>query len=207
MPMTYYQNADRYDLLPHPFKDFIPPGARYLVVGTFPAHTRSFKFYYSGEGNRFWEVLGLVFNHTFNVFSGDEAVKERKRFLTAQLIGMTDMHQLCYRKNKSSGDENLYPVFLTDIFDLLDQNPSVTTLVLTSRTDAVGALGLLKIYFMQKGLTLPDQETIRHNILYTTFKHQNRAIDVYIPISPSRRVEHYSLQKLTVMYRYIFSDP
>jgi len=204
--MGYSQNGDRYELLPHPFKDFIPPGAKYLVVGTFPAHIRSFEFYYSGESNRFWEVFGLVFNHRFNSFSGAGAIEERKRLLTTHLIGMTDMHQLCYRKNKSSGDENLYSVFLTDIFDLLDQNPTVNTLVLTSRTDAVGALGLLKTYFMQKGMTLPDQETIRHNILYTTFKHRDRPIEVYIPISPSKRVEHYSLQKLTAMYSYIFSD-
>ncbi len=204
--MSYFHKGDIYTLLHHPFKDHFPPLSKYLIIGTFPAHKRNFEFYYSGEGNRFWEILTTAYEQNLKYFSGIKAIEERKNFLSANLIAMTDMHQLCYRKNNSSGDEHLYPVFLNDIFALLDNNKTIDTLVLTSRTDAVGALGLFKIYFMQKGISIPEFQILKNNLLYSTFRRNEKTIDIYVPISPSKRIEDYPTKKLVEMYKYIFTD-
>lgn len=199
-------NFDKFYLLPHPFKDHIPKFAKYLVIGTFPAHKRNFEFYYSGDGNRFWFVLGKVFDKAFKENSGSKAITERKDFLTEHRIAMTDMHKTCYRKNKSSGDEHLYSVTLKDIIELIECNNTIDTLVFTSRTDAIGALGLFKILMMRKGLSIPEFIPKSNKVLFGQLIITNRIYDIYVPYSPSNRVSDFSTDKLIDMYRYIFSD-
>jgi G:T/U-mismatch repair DNA glycosylase len=62
----------------HPFKTFVPPNAKYLIVGTFPTHKNNFrfKFFYSGKDNSFWNIIEKVFNHTFKYNEGEKAVEE-----------------------------------------------------------------------------------------------------------------------------------
>ena len=47
----------------HPWEPFIPPGAKILIMGTFPPgkHRWSMDFYYPNKTNDFWFMMGLIF--------------------------------------------------------------------------------------------------------------------------------------------------
>ncbi|MCU7548147.1 hypothetical protein OCK74_03435 [Chitinophagaceae bacterium LB-8] len=135
-----------YTIEDHPFDTFIPPNTKFLIIGTFPTYINNwrYKFYYSGKGNTFWNIIESVFKIKFKYHEGDEAVEERKMFLRTKRIGITDMHVKFYRKNNYSTDENLHTIILKDVFLLLNQHPTIERIILTSRTEVFGALGLLK---------------------------------------------------------------
>ena len=183
---------DKYEIESHPFETFVKPDTKFLVVGTFPTYKNNYKstfnYFYGGEKNSFWKIIEKVFNHPFKHDKGNKAIEERQQFLLEKKIGITDMHQKCYRKNNLSGDEFLFPIILQDIFALLNKNGSIDRLILTSRTEAIGALGLLKTYFLQKDLELQELERRTDNILEGSFIHKERNIDVFVPYSPSSRV-------------------
>ncbi len=201
-----YNIIDKFILTSHPFGDHIPPRAKYLVVGTFPAHKRNFEFFYSGDENRFWLVMGKVFGNSFKESVGAKAKKERQDFLTDNDIAMTDMHKVCYRKNTFSGDEHLYSVALNNVLDILEANITIHTIVFTSRTDAIGALGLFKILLIQKGMEIPTLSSKANKVLFGTIIVKDRIIDIYVPYSPSSRLSDFATNKLIDMYSYIFSE-
>jgi G:T/U-mismatch repair DNA glycosylase len=201
-----YNIADKFTLTPHAFGSHIPAQAKYLVVGTFPAHKRNFEFFYSGDENRFWLIMGKVFGYSFKESIGPKAKQERKDFLTDNDIGMTDMHKVCYRRNSLSGDEHLYSVILNDVLDILGANITIHTMVFTSRADAIGALGLFKILLIQKGMEVPALILKTNKVLYGTLTLNERRIDIYVPYSPSSRLSEIATSKLVEMYSYIFSD-
>jgi G:T/U-mismatch repair DNA glycosylase len=178
-----------YEVEDHPFKTLITRKSKCLVIGTFPTYKDNFQFnyYYSGTKNLFWKILEKVFNHPFQHTSGKEAVAERNDFLNEHNIGITDMVAKCYRKNRWSGDENIFPIILQNIFKTIDDGESLQRLILTSRTDVVGALGLLKTFFIQNGLNLPDPVSREDNIKQIHLIHKNRAIEILVPFSPSSR--------------------
>lgn len=185
-----WKKQDVYNIEKHPFDTVTFPGVKYLVIGTFPTHKDNFRydFFYSGKENLFWEIIETVFKHTFQFHSDKKAVKERQDFLKAKNIGMTDMYEMCYRKNNYSTDENLFPIILTDIFSLLDKNSTIERLILTSRTEVFGALGLLKTYFLQKHKVFPTIVKRPDKIMEGQFRFKERDIKIFIPYSPSPRL-------------------
>jgi len=136
----------------------------------------------------FWEIIEEVFNHSFQFQYDTNAVEERRELLQQKSIGMTDMHEICYRKNNYSTDENLFPIKLTDIFLLLDKHPAIDRLILTSRTEIFGALGLLKTYFLQQGKQVPKMIKREDKILEGNFVFNNKNITIVVPYSPSPRL-------------------
>jgi len=199
-----------YDLEKHPFGGpYIPHGSTHLVIGTFPTYwkNRLFRFYYSGVGNMFWRVIDKVFMHKFYYHLKGKAAKERKEFLDHSKFGIMDMHHICYRRNKESQDHNLYPVILTDIHEILENNPKVTDLIFTSRTDGVGALGLFNNYLIQRG----KQALILHKdddgLRFGDYKLNGKNYEVWVPYSPSESSEaskKLGVDGLAKMYRKCF---
>ena len=165
--------------------------------------------FYSGKDNSFWKILEQVFNCTFKYNDGEEAVEERKLFQSSQGIGITDMHQLCYRKNDFSTDESLFPIILNDIFSILDNNLFLERFIITSRSEIFGALGLLKTYFLQHHLKLPELERRADKILKGSFIYKDREIRVLVPYSPSPRLiksKTSSIEELVKMYQYCLNN-
>lgn len=194
----------KYTCINHPFEPFIPKGAKTLVIGTFPTRSGNFQFpfYYSGKDNRFWPVMENVYRLRFKHHAGKNAVDERKEFLASKQIGITDMLLKCYRLAEKSQDKHLYPILLNDIFSILDQHDSIDCLLLTSRTEVYGALGLLNIHFQSEGRTLEYPVRNRHNILEGGFQHNTRNIEILVPISPSPSAEKSAdLETLIEMYK------
>lgn len=197
---------DNYEIEEHPFETFVPENAEVLIIGTFPTHNNNhrFNFFYSGKDNSFWSIIEQVFKLSFQHDIGNKAVEERKAFLKSKGIGITDMHEKCYRKNGYSTDENLFPIILKDIFAILDEHASIKRIVLTSRTEVFGALGLLKTYFLQKGLELEQPEKRTDKVLEGSFVYKEREIEVLVPYSPSPRLIEKgttTMEELVKMYR------
>lgn len=194
----------KYSCLNHPFETFVPTGAKTLIVGTFPTRPTNlrYQFFYSSETNRFWPVMEGVFGIKFQHHSGVRAVNERKEFLTEKRIGITDMLLKCYRLAEKSQDKHLHPILLNDIFLLLDKHTTIECLLLTSRTEIYGALGLLNMYFLSEGRKLDYPLKNGHNILEGSFSHQNKDVELLVPISPSTSAEESAdLETLIKMYK------
>jgi G:T/U-mismatch repair DNA glycosylase len=199
-----------YNIEPHPFESLIRNETKYLIVGTFPTHKDNFTFnyFYSGKENNFWIVMEEVCGRKFLHFEGANAIAERQNLLLEFRIGITDMHELCYRRNNSSSDDNLFSIKLKDIFLLLNKYPSIDRLILTSRGEVFGAWGLLKTYFFQKDYPVPIMTRRPDKILEGTMIHNSKEIKIFIPYSPSPRLineKRTTLKELISMYSYCLS--
>lgn len=199
---------DRYTLEEHPFSDFILNDTEKLIIGTFPTakRNRQFNFYYAGSTNHFWSIMEEVFNVHFLNTTEKTAIEERKDFAKKNKIGFTDMLEVCNRKNESSVDEALYPIKIKDITSILKSNPSIKALVFTSRTEAIGALGLFKTHLYLNNQKIKGLDKFK-NIIDGYILIEDRQIDVLVPYSPSNRsVSTNGLEEVTKMYGYVLND-
>lgn len=78
--------------------------------------------------------------------SGDKAIEVRKELLDNLKLAITDMGIEIYRQNDSSLDSNIFPKEFTDIFKLLEQNPAINTIILTSCSGGNSVLSWFKTY-------------------------------------------------------------
>ena len=143
-------------------------------------------------------VLACKFEHQRK----NPAVVERLALMEKHGVAMTDMVSRCYRRNTFSLDHHLFPIDLIDVIDLLHQNPSIETVVFTSRTRVVGALGVFETLLHQKNIEIPKM--INHDGMlegWLPLKHND--ISLLVPYSPSKTLaekEFASTKKLIQMY-------
>jgi G:T/U-mismatch repair DNA glycosylase len=196
---------DRYEKERHLYSPFVRPNTTHLIIGTFPTSAkRRFPFYYSGESNLFWKIMTKAYGHTFKYNDGEIGKTAREEFLEAKRFGMIDMIIECYRRNGSAQDKNLYPIILFDLFSLLDQYNAVDTLVFTSRSPAISALGLFNIYIHQRGHEMIDPQRQRSGLMVGIFKYRDRIYKVRVPYSPSqnsKKSKELGIDGLANMYR------
>lgn len=195
----------------HPFKQLIKPDTKYLVIGTFPAQKKNlqYQFFYSGKRNNFWKIIEGVYNHQFVHNNLGAAVFEREVFLQSKQIGMTDMHEVCWRNGYSAEDSALYSIKLRDIFSILTEFPSIERLILTSRTKGYGVVGLLETYFIQQGKQFPSLKVRHDKIMIGEFVHNERRIEILVPYSPSPRLTdegRTTIPELIKMYGYCLQE-
>jgi len=202
-------NKRHYSVESHPYEEFIPEDAEYLVIGSFPSKgEKYFEFFYGSTVNQFWNVLSAVYSHGFKRPTGDSAIKERRSFLKEHRIGITDMLVKCYRFKNSSGDENLRPIIFRNLFEILDRRPNIRRLIFTGRYYIIGPLGLFITYLHQHNLELDDLDKEASGLLsgQWLFK-QDRPISIMVPISPSPRAAENSdlnFDDLVKMYKRCF---
>ena len=122
----------------HPWPPFVPPGARYLFLGTFPPKPVrwSMPFFYPNRINDFWRVMGIIF------FDGDrEALWDHaaqrfdmeaiKAFLCREGIAMWDTAMAVRRLKDNASDKYLEIVEPIDLSSLFDTCPTLSTVVTT----------------------------------------------------------------------------
>lgn len=121
----------------HPWPPYIPDGAEYLFLGTFPpkAERWSMPFFYPNKINDFWRVMGLI-------FLGDRDAlwdKELKRFnlagiktlLECEKIALWDTAMAVRRLKDNASDKFLEIVEPIDLARLLDNHPSISQVITT----------------------------------------------------------------------------
>jgi len=111
----------------HPFDSFIPPGAEYLILGSFaakqsvkgePYFDHNYDFYYGVKKNQFWTLLGKVYERDLR------DTKSKKDLLIELHMAMADIIYQCERKNSSSLDGDLTNIIyaIDGIKEILDNN-------------------------------------------------------------------------------------
>lgn len=100
----------------HPYDEFIPRHAKAMIIGSFPIGKFSdpkrrheikpheFEFFFGGEKNLLWRLLGDVFGVTFR------NSKDIKKLLSAKGIGIGDVIKSCRRKEGGGSDSDLYDI-------------------------------------------------------------------------------------------------
>lgn len=122
----------------HPWPAFVPPGAHYLFLGTFPPKPSrwSMPFFYPNKINDFWRVMGIIF------FDGDrdalwDSTEQRfdleaiKAFLVREGIALWDTAMAVRRLKDNASDKFLDIVEPIDLLSLLDAHPSIAHVVTT----------------------------------------------------------------------------
>ncbi|OGM21935.1 hypothetical protein A2863_00900 [Candidatus Woesebacteria bacterium RIFCSPHIGHO2_01_FULL_38_9b] len=88
----------------HPFGIFVPPRAKYLILGSFTGKgvgINSYDWFYGTKRNQFWPIIESVYNMKL-------PVKKNKQNLFTHLgIAITDIIYQCERKKASNLDNNL----------------------------------------------------------------------------------------------------
>jgi G:T/U-mismatch repair DNA glycosylase len=89
----------------NPFRYFIPPDPRILILGSFPCFNGKDygHFFYSGSGrNHFWQLLGDVYDVPAKTLA------EKKELCKAQGIALSDIAYRIRRKKGDCSDSNLH---------------------------------------------------------------------------------------------------
>ncbi|KKU95296.1 MAG: hypothetical protein UY27_C0023G0004 [Candidatus Gottesmanbacteria bacterium GW2011_GWA1_48_13] len=146
----------------HPFGSFVPPKARYLVLGSFTTKEAfdakkkaAYVWFYSNGRNQFWPILESLYKTPL-----------KTRLAMQQLFSKLDMALAdiiyqCERKKNSNLDINLTNIVyaIDDITSILETN-TIVTIFFTSRNveDKFRRIfkGLISRYPNIKLVTLPS---------------------------------------------------
>lgn len=121
----------------HPFKPFLPQGARILFLGSFPPPPQrwSMPFFYPNWINDFWRIMGLIHFGDRNHFclTGDKRFDEPaiRKFSAQAGLAFFDTASEVKRLKDNASDAFLEVVTPVDIRGLLRQIPFCTEVVTT----------------------------------------------------------------------------
>mgnify|MGYP003109061492 FL=1 len=123
----------------HPYPPYIPENATKLIVGTLPPPrftTGELKpgdvnFCYGSRDGQLWPILNEIFNLNLSFETTEKAIKQRKDFLQKEGIGICDMVSVAYREKIDASDIGMQEVVLRDLIKILQEHPTVDTLLFT----------------------------------------------------------------------------
>lgn len=176
----------------HPYPPFIPQGATKLIVGTLPPprfsgygllKSNDVDFCYGSRDGQLWKILGIIFQTSFLFENTQEAVNQRKKFLSKNKIGICDIVASCQRTKIDASDLGMQNIILRDFFQYLEVFPSVETLLFTGGSSKNSPEYLFRKYLKHKGLAmelLSDQIPKLHQ-----FSFQGKMIKTVSLTAPS----------------------
>ena len=121
----------------HPWPPFVPDGARYLFLGTFPPKREkwSMDFFYPNRINDFWRVMGLIFMNDRDAFyDNDEKrfdLSQIKGLLEREGIALWDTAMAVRRLKDNASDKFLEIVEPIDLAAFLNAHPSINQVITT----------------------------------------------------------------------------
>ena len=86
----------------HPFGNFVPKDAKYLVLGSFtgkPEH--NYDWFYSTKRNQFWSIIEAVYGVEL------KSKREKQAFFALLKMAIADIIYSCERKSGNNQDNNL----------------------------------------------------------------------------------------------------
>ncbi len=163
----------------HPFKDFLPKGVKYLIIGSFPGPKKIWKtpWFYGSKYSQFWKIMEVLYGRSYKLGSFSE-----KRNLFFKLnVGVTDIFKAVKRVKGNASDGNLVPVKYNEILALLQRHKSIKKVLFTS--------------------------VFARDHYEKRFPLKNNAVSFVTLPSPSPRYAKVSLQKKINSYRKYFPKP
>jgi G:T/U-mismatch repair DNA glycosylase len=191
----------------HPWPPFIPPGANKLILGTFPTAVRNRKgceFYYPNPNNDFWKVIFKVAGRELKDFIDHDPVIIRKQVLTELKLGIADMGKRILRHRDSSSDGSIFPIQFTDVFLLLEQQPDIQKVIITSSSGTNNVLSWFEHYCKLNAVKLNFQADEAFP-KYFTFMLVGKTVQGTIIPSASRQ-SRYKGEKLVPFYEKALLD-
>ncbi len=121
----------------HPFPSFVPPNAKYLILGSFSGrqhskassvYMQSYDFYYGTPRNQFWPILSEIYQREL------PDIESKKALLSDLHIAIADIIMQCERKAGTNSDANLISIVYKheEIAGILRGNP-IEKIFFTSR--------------------------------------------------------------------------
>lgn len=121
----------------HPWPPYVPDGAQYLFLGTFPPKPErwSMSFFYPNRINDFWRVMGLIFMDDRDAL-WDSGLRRFdldaiKALLNREHIALWDTAMAVRRLKDNASDKFLEIVEPIDLAALLDAHPTITSVITT----------------------------------------------------------------------------
>ncbi|MDP1710024.1 MAG: hypothetical protein Q8L28_00175 [bacterium] len=116
----------------HPFGDFVPTNAKYLILGSFTAKKKDgddfYDWFYVTKRSQFWPILEVV----YNIKLDDK--KAKQKLFTDLKIAITDIIYQCERKDDNSLDSNLINfVYNTEAIQKLLKENKIEKIFFSSR--------------------------------------------------------------------------
>ncbi len=101
----------------HPFRPVWDESSRILILGTFPSvKSRENQFYYGHPQNRFWRMLGAVYQA-----APPETIEEKTAFLLRRHIALWDVIESC--RITGSADSSIREATPNDLPGLMRRCP------------------------------------------------------------------------------------
>lgn len=108
--------------LTHTFPIYINKDSKVLILGSFPSiKSREQMFYYGHPQNRFFKVLGSIFNEDVH-----NEVNDKKRFLKKHRIALYDVIEEC--DIEGSADSTIKNVTPIDLKTILMKYPNIKSI-------------------------------------------------------------------------------
>lgn len=146
----------------HPLEPFVPEGAEYLFLGSFPPpHARwSMEFFYPNFQNDMWRIMGLVFygdKQHFTVPGERRFDYERVvEFCREKKLAFYDSAYMVKRLRGNASDLHLKIIEPADLHSILDRMPACRAIISTGGKSAEQALEVLGADFPIPLLRMPS---------------------------------------------------
>lgn len=135
--------------LTHTLPIFIDEDSEIVILGSFPSvKSREVMFYYGHPQNRFYKVLGRLFNE-----NKLDTLEERKAFLKRHKIALYDVIEEC--DIEGSADNTIKNVIPIDIASILSKFPNIKIIGITGNKAAyyfnkylIDKVGNIKVVYL-----------------------------------------------------------
>ncbi|WP_412560138.1 uracil-DNA glycosylase family protein [Winogradskyella sp. MIT101101] len=139
----------------HPYKPFIQPDTKKLIVGTLPPPRfstgdlleKDVDFCYGSYYNSLWLFIDKIHNLNLRYDNSQEATDQRKKFLIEHKIGVCDIVESAEREKIDASDLGMKNIKLRDVVGYIKQYPSIETILFTGGNSKNGPE-----YFFRKHL-------------------------------------------------------
>ncbi len=146
----------------HPYPPFIKEDTTKLIVGTLPPPRFSIgellekdvDFCYGSYFNSLWSFIDEIYKLHLRFDNSDEAVAQRKSFLTAHKIGICDIVESCEREKINASDLGMTNVHLRNLISYLQKYPNIDTLLFTGGNSKNGPEYFFRKHLKTYGLKL-----------------------------------------------------
>lgn len=113
----------------HPFGDFVPKNAKYLMLGSFVTKpSNSYEWFYANGRNQFWPIMQEVYGLEFST------KKQQQKIFMQLEMALADIILSCERRKNSNLDINLFNIVYNTqaIKDIINKN-KIKKIFFTSR--------------------------------------------------------------------------
>lgn len=109
------------------FEPIVHESDKTLILGSMPSvESLNQQMYYANKTNRFWKILSIIYGKE------SDTSEEKLALLEYADIALWDICHSCQRVN--SADASIKEVIENDIPRLLEENPSISTIICNGKT-------------------------------------------------------------------------